>query len=117
MAASDSSPLFARIHALVLQVPAGRVTTYGRVARLAGCPARLVGFAMAALPTGSAVPWQRVINRQGAISPRAGGDGELRQRLLLEAEGVGFDARGRVDLERYGWDFPDGARTRSASQP
>lgn len=59
---------------------------------------------MAALPAGHDVPWQRVINSQGKVSPRRNGDGDLIQRLLLEAEGVQFDARGRVDLVRYSWE-------------
>jgi methylated-DNA-protein-cysteine methyltransferase-like protein len=46
------------------------------------------------------VPWQRVINSQGEISPRPGAE---RQRELLEQEGVVFNERGRVDLKRFGW--------------
>lgn len=99
----DASPLYSRIYALVCQVPRGRVTTYGSIGRQAGCTARTVGFAMAALPAGHDVPWHRVINSRGTVSQRCTGDGDLIQRLLLEAEGVRFDARGRVDLDRYGW--------------
>jgi methylated-DNA-protein-cysteine methyltransferase-like protein len=54
---------------------------------------------MAACPPD--VPWQRVINAQGKISPRPGAQ---EQRRLLEQEGVIFDAKDRVDLERYGWE-------------
>lgn len=98
-----ATPLYSRIYDLVRRIPPGRVTTYGRIARQVGCTARSVGFAMAALPDGHDVPWQRVINSQGKVSPRRNGDGDLIQRLLLEAEGVRFDARGRVDLVRYAW--------------
>ena len=101
---NSASPLYSRIYALVRRIPPGRVTTYGRIARQVGCTARSVGFAMAALPDCHDVPWQRVINSQGKVSPRRNGDGELIQRLLLEGEGVRFDARGRVDLGRYGWE-------------
>ena len=55
---------------------------------------------MAACPDD--VPWQRVINAQGKVSPRRAG-GEVLQRHLLEAEGVVFDERERVDLKKYGW--------------
>jgi methylated-DNA-protein-cysteine methyltransferase-like protein len=96
--------LYSRIYALVRRIPPGRVTTYGAIARLAGCTARVVGFAMAALPAGHDVPWQRVVNVQGMVSPRRDGDGELIQRLLLEGEGVRFDSRGRIDLGRYSWE-------------
>jgi methylated-DNA-protein-cysteine methyltransferase-like protein len=97
--------LYGRIYALVLQVPEGYVTTYGELARQVGCTARTVGFAMAALPAGHDVPWQRVINSQGRVSPRADGDGSLVQQLLLESEGICFDGRQRVPLGRYLWSF------------
>jgi len=103
-----ASSIYNSIYALVRQVPPGRVTSYGRIARQVGCTARTVGFAMAALPTGHDVPWQRVINSQGKVSPRRNGDNDLIQRLLLEAEGVQFDARGRVDLHCYGWEVGQG---------
>lgn len=93
-----------RIYAVVRQVPAGKVVTYGQVAALAGgCTARMVGYAMAATPAGSAVPWQRVINAQGKISPHGAGFGSAVQRQLLEEEGIEFDARGVIDLDRFGW--------------
>jgi methylated-DNA-protein-cysteine methyltransferase-like protein len=88
------------------------VATYGQVALLAGLgrQARLVGYALGALPSGTRIPWHRVINAQGRISARRGDPtGAFGQRLLLEAEGVKFDPRGRVSLERYGWS-PRGAR-------
>ena len=90
-----------RIYTLVRQVPAGTVTTYGAVARRIGCGARQVGYAMAALPTGSGVPWHRVLNSRGEVS--IPGDTGVRQRELLTAEGISFDARGRVDLDAFGW--------------
>ena len=105
------APTYERIYAVVRRIPPGRVATYGQVAAIVGgCTARMVGYAMAALPYGSDVPWQRVINRQGKISPRAAGDGTLRQRQLLEAEGVEFDQVGRIDFEEVGWPGPDWER-------
>ena len=94
-----------RIYAVVRRIPRGKVCSYGRVAELAGLgrAARQVGYAMAALPDHTTVPWHRVINAQGRISLRRAGSGELEQRFLLEAEGVGFDSAGRVSLERFGW--------------
>jgi methylated-DNA-protein-cysteine methyltransferase-like protein len=107
----SASPLYGRIYTLVRQIPPGRVTTYGGIARQVGSTARTVGFAMAALPAGHDLPWQRVINSQGKVSPRRNGDGDLIQRLLLEGEGVQFDAQGRVDLGRYGWEIDEGSVT------
>jgi len=81
------------------------VATYGQVAKLAGLPgrARQVGYAMYALPRGTRVPWQRVINAAGSISRRRVPGAELSQRFLLEREGVRFGPGGRIPLARYGW--------------
>lgn len=98
--------LYERIYGVVRRIPAGRVATYGRVAKMAGIPkgARQVGYAMAALGRGRPrpeVPWHRVVNAKGESS--IGGE----QIARLEAEGVAFDERGRIDLAQYGWDEPD----------
>jgi methylated-DNA-protein-cysteine methyltransferase-like protein len=51
------------------------------------------------------VPWQRVVNARGEVSARRGDRScEHIQRAILEAEGVTFDARGRIDMERHGWE-------------
>ena len=98
-------PTYAQIYAVVRRIPKGRVASYGQVAELARLPrqARLIGYAMHALPEGSDVPWQRVINARGELSPRALPGSEAIQRALLEREGVVFDGRGRVDLRRFRW--------------
>ncbi len=96
-----------RILAVIRRIPKGRVATYGQVAALAGYPghARQVGYALHDLADGSHVPWQRVINAKGEVSPRSSGGPEAGlQRHLLEEEGVTFDRRGRVDLERHRWE-------------
>ncbi|AHG89587.1 Methylated-DNA-[protein]-cysteine S-methyltransferase DNA binding protein [Gemmatirosa kalamazoonensis] len=102
----DPSGSWSRIYRVVARIPAGRVATYGQVATLAGLPghARLVGYALAGLPDGSPLPWQRVINAAGRVSTRRDGPGgTVLQRLRLEQEGVRFDARGRVNFEEFGW--------------
>ena len=75
------------------------------MAALAGMPgaARQVGWALAALDGEDDVPWQRVINARGEISARGAPEATALQRAMLEGEGIVFDARGRVDLERFGW--------------
>lgn len=101
---------YQRIYDIVRRIPPGRVATYGQVAFEAGLPgrARQAGYAMAALPDDSDVPWHRVVNARGEISRRSGGPPfEHIQRTLLEAEGVSFDRRGRIDLGRYRWDAPE----------
>ena len=95
-----------RIYAVIQKIPAGQVATYGQIAALAGIPghARQVGYALSALPDGYSVPWHRVVNARGEISLRSGGsDAGLRQRVRLEAEGVVFDAQGRIPLELFRW--------------
>lgn len=99
-----------RIYAVVRRIPPGRVATYGQVAALADLPghARQVGQALRETPEGmDDLPWQRVINARGEVSPRGGlGLEEGLQRHLLQEEDVVFDSRGRIDLDRFGWD-PD----------
>jgi methylated-DNA-protein-cysteine methyltransferase related protein len=100
---------YARIYAVVRRIPSGRVSTYGNVARIAGLPghARQVGYALAALPSGTTVPWHRVINAQGRLSlERAGSSSGTTQRIRLVREGVTVDASGRVSLARFGWRLP-----------
>lgn len=105
-----SSRRWDRFYRIVARVPPGRVATYGQIAALAGLPgsARQVGYALHALQQGSSVPWHRVINARGEVSERSEPGWEALQRSLLEAEGVRFDGRGRVDLERFRWSPDDG---------
>ncbi len=107
---------YAEVWEMVRQIPVGCVATYGQIASLIHPPEgitpqayrafgpRWVGGAMAACPDD--VPWQRVINSQGKISLRRG-DGQTHQRELLEAEGIIFDERERVDLSRFRWSGPE----------
>ena len=101
MAASS----YTRIYAVVRRIPKGRVATYGQIARLAGLAgqARQVGYALHALPERSVVPWHRVVNARGAISLRRFSGADQLQMLLLEEEGVTFDARRRLNLVKVGW--------------
>jgi len=96
---------YLQIYKIVRRIPRGRVATYGQVAELAGLEghARQVGYALHAVPSSMRLPWHRVINARGEVSPRSGGDSHELQRHLLEAEGITFDPRGRVDMDRYLW--------------
>lgn len=98
------SPYFERIYHAVRQIPSGKVATYGQIARIVGgCSAQMIGFALAALPENTDVPWQRVINRFGKISPHGYGFGTVRQYESLLVEGVEFSGTDTVDLEKFGW--------------
>ncbi|EXJ90410.1 methylated-DNA-protein-cysteine methyltransferase like protein [Capronia coronata CBS 617.96] len=116
---------FEAVYSAVQQIPHGKCTSYGHVALLLGFPrrARQVGVCLKHLPTfdpaapeqfffhDQNVPWQRVVNSKGGISPRGdNGAAATRQAEKLRAEGVDVnDARGieemTVDFGRYGW-FP-----------
>jgi methylated-DNA-protein-cysteine methyltransferase-like protein len=96
---------WAAVYHVVERIPRGRVSTYGEIAARAGMPgaARQVGWALHALDASDDVPWHRVLNARGEISRRGESTlGDL-QRALLEAEGVRFDRRGLVDLDRHRW--------------
>ena len=105
---ADVPNFYAAVYGLVEQIPRGQVTTYGQIARWLGHPSasRAVGYALHALPSGSEIPWQRVINAAGRVSSRCDRHYEGIQRALLEAEGVKFDSFGNVDLQRFGWSGP-----------
>ena len=96
---------YERIYAVVKQIPYGKVATYGQVAALAGNPglARVVGYALHVNPDPDHIPCFRVVNREGRPSSAFAFGGENRQIALLEAEGVEFDERGFVDMERFQW--------------
>jgi len=118
----DQDAYYAQVWDLVRQIPHGRVTTYGDIAKMLPPPQgveietyaafgpRWVGGAMANCPDD--VPWQRVINAQGKISQRPGAQ---RQKELLLEEGVVFDEKDRIDLEKYGWG--SGSDEPEAQQP
>ena len=94
---------------MVLQVPRGKVVTYGQLATQLGSPrvARQVGYAMAgAVHAPSPIPWHRVINASGGISHRGDFERAQLQRELLEREGVFFSDSGTVDLQVYRHHFP-----------
>lgn len=98
---------------IVSKIPRGKVLTYGAIAAMIPRPRSLrarfyrvasprwVGSALAGCPAG--LPWHRVINAQGMVSKRTGSDHHLLQRKLLEREGIFFDQRGRIPLERFLW--------------
>jgi methylated-DNA-protein-cysteine methyltransferase-like protein len=100
------SPAYGAIYAAVSRIPRGRVATYGQIASVANLEghARLVGYALHALPDGAPVPWHRVVNARGMVSRRRSGSGhDVLQRRMLEAEGVRFDREGRLSLAAFRW--------------
>jgi O-6-methylguanine DNA methyltransferase len=99
---------FDKVYRLLALVPSGKVVSYGQVAAWLGDPraARTVGWALHGLPEGSGLPWHRVINGQGRITTPHLGHTAIRQRELLELEGIAFGPDERVDMDRYRWAGP-----------
>lgn len=95
---------FEQVYALVRQIPAGMVTTYGQIAKLMGNPrlSRVVGYAMSSCPHKD-VPCHRVVNRFGGFSDAFLPAGKETQKMLLELEGVPMTEDGLVDLCRCMW--------------
>jgi methylated-DNA-protein-cysteine methyltransferase related protein len=117
MKQADDKNYRERVYEIVRQIPAGRVMTYGQIAEILGegYTPRTVGYVMHGADTGN-VPWQRVINAQGACST-----GRLTmpvnlQQDMLESEGVVFSEKGKCDLGVYLW-FPEGYEPQEDVQP
>jgi methylated-DNA-protein-cysteine methyltransferase-like protein len=116
---SDSPAFRQRAYDLVLRIPAGRVMSYGLVARVlgAGYDARAIGNIMYATPQDDRqIPWHRVINSQGACSTAGLTSPPDLQQRLLEAEGITFTDKGRCDMEKYLWTPPEYETRQSAKE-
>ncbi len=115
-----SDGVFELVYGWVVQIPSGRVMTYGQISRLIDerLSAVGVGWALKACPYDERrIPWHRVVNAQGTISTRRilPGAPNLQQELL-ESEGIEFDASGKLDLQKYQW-FPDDEPSSLESEP
>lgn len=93
-----------QIYSQVHQIPLGKVSTYGDIAKFAGYPGyhRQVGRLMATLPEGTTLPWHRVVNAKGMISQQ--GEDLRRQRQRLRDEGIDVSEAGKLALKTYRWD-------------
>jgi len=93
------------IYSIIRKIPAGKVATYGQIARLVGFPrhSRHIGRILAKAPRNEKLPWHRVVNSQGKISVRGMDGSDDFQRILLEEEGVEFGLSGRIPLKQFQW--------------
>ncbi len=115
----NAKTFFETVWEIVSEIPAGAVSSYGQIAsmippdadmapgRMQRLAPRWVGTALRKTPRGKSIPWHRVINSRGTISFPADSPQADEQRRLLEAEGVEFDSRGKVDLRRFAWMGPE----------
>lgn len=94
----------AKIITILSQIPHGKVTTYGTVATLAGNPggARHVARILHSSSKKYQLPWHRVVNSKGKISPRSSMS-HLDQRTLLKKEGLEFNESDTIDLDAFLW--------------
>jgi methylated-DNA-protein-cysteine methyltransferase-like protein len=106
-----------KVYDIVNKIPPGRVMTYGQIADILGegYTARTIGYVMHAADTAN-VPWQRVINSQGACSTGRMTIPINLQQKMLEDEGVVFNEKGKCDLQKYRW-FPEGFEDDKEDQP
>jgi methylated-DNA-protein-cysteine methyltransferase-like protein len=95
---------FETVKEIIKSIPAGKVATYGQIARYAGNPqgARQVAWVLHSYSRKENLPWHRVINSKGGISLPHGSGYEM-QKALLEKEGVIFGNHDVIDLKKYQW--------------
>lgn len=94
--------LIYEILSVVEEIPAGKVATYGQIARLIDRPknAQLVGRVLSMAEYYGRFPCHRVVNHIGRLAP-----GWEEQRELLEAENVGMKDENHVDIKKYQWEY------------
>ena len=103
---TDKTNFFDKVYKVVKQIPFGRVTSYGAIAKYLGAArsARMVGWAMNASHNMEDVPAHRVVNRKGVLTGKFHFDGTNLMQQLLESEGVEVEDNQIVDFEKYFWD-------------
>ena len=102
---SENDNFFERVYEIVRQIPEGKVTSYGAIAKALGTArsARMVGWAMNASHTIDDVPAHRVVNRIGMLSGKHHFDGTNLMQQLLENEGIEIVDNQIVDFEKHFW--------------
>lgn len=106
MAKKDKSNFFEKVYAIVRQIPAGRITSYGAIAKCIGSPqsARMVGWAMNASHNRRDVPAHRVVNRKGLLTGKHHFEGTNLMQQLLENEGIVVIENQIQNFEEIFWD-------------
>ena len=96
---------FERVYAVARQIPYGKVTSYGAIAKALGTAhsARMVGWAMNASHNMEDVPAHRVVNRKGLLTGKLHFDGTNLMQQLLENEGIEVVDNQIVDFEKHFW--------------
>ncbi len=97
---------FERVYQIVKQIPYGKITTYGAIAKVLGSPqsARMVGWALNASHGNTDIPAHRVVNRSGLLTGKHHFQGKNLMQQLLENEGIIIVDNKIVDMQRYFWE-------------
>ena len=102
----EETNFFERVYAVVRQIPYGKVTSYGAIAKVLGSvrSARMVGWAMNASHHLEDVPAHRVVNRKGLLTGKLHFHGTNVMQQLLESEGIVVKNNQIVDFEAHFWE-------------
>lgn len=114
----ELSPFTRAVINAIKKIPAGRVATYGQIAKLAGNPggARGVVWILHSCSEAYRLPWHRVVNAHGVIALPADKKNHQQQRQLLKNEGVEFTETSRVDLKKHQWGRQAPLQNKSSSK-
>ena len=106
MPVNDNDNFFDKVYLIARQIPYGRVTSYGAIAKYLGAArsARMVGWAMNGAGSREDVPAHRVVNRVGLLTGKHHFEGTNLMQQLLESEGVEIEDNKIVDFNKYFWD-------------
>lgn len=101
----DNENFFERVYAIARQIPEGRITSYGAIAKALGAArsARMVGWAMNASHNMEDIPAHRVVNRRGILTGKHHFEGTSLMQQLLENEGIEVVDNQIVDFEKHFW--------------
>jgi methylated-DNA-protein-cysteine methyltransferase related protein len=96
---------FERVYAIARQIPYGKVTSYGAIAKALGTgrSARMVGWAMNASHSMEDIPAHRVVNRKGLLTGKMHFDGTNLMQQLLENEGIVVIDNQIQDFSNHFW--------------
>lgn len=104
--AKENENFFERVYEIARQIPEGRVTSYGAIAKALGTArsARMVGWAMNAAHGKEDVPAHRVVNRKGLLTGKFHFDGTNLMQQLLENEGIVVENNQIIDFDKHFWE-------------
>lgn len=102
----NNDGFFEKVYEVVIQIPYGKVTSYGAIAKYLGTArsARMVGWAMNGASTKPEIPAHRVVNRNGVLTGKHHFSGTNLMQQLLESEGIKIDNNQIVNFKHHFWD-------------